>query len=206
LDARNNLAVTLRHLGDLEGAERIHRQIASAWAAKEEPRPQDEADALQNLAVVLEESGKLDEAEEALLRVRDLYDRVLAADHFRRAFPRLTLASIRLDRGEFTGAEEVAREAVNILAASLPDSSYVTMTGRCRLGRALAGQGRFGEARSLMEPAVEALARMAQPSIRYELECRRGLRDLYRALGADDRAAGQDRALRSLQQENGRSS
>jgi serine/threonine-protein kinase len=199
LQARNNLAVTLRHMGELEAAERVHREILAAWRAKGEGRERRVADALQNLAVVLQERGELAEAESRLVEARDLYDKVLGRDHYTRAYPRLTLASVRAVRGQFLGAERAAREAIEILEATMPESSYVTATARCRLGRALSGQGRHGEARTMLERGVETLSRTARPSVRYEIECRRALADLYRTTGRRDLARPQMAKLRRLE-------
>lgn len=199
LEARNNLAVTLRHLGRLESAETVHRAILAAWRAKSGDRDRQVADALQNLAVVLHERGALDSAEERLAEARDLYDSILPSDHYRRAYPRLTLASVHLDRGAFVAAERAAREATGILSATMPETSYVTATARCRTGRALLGQGRRSEARSLLESGVRTLAETTQPSVRYEVECRRALADLYRSLGREDLARRHGAEVRRLQ-------
>lgn len=199
LQARNNLAVTLRHMGELEAAERVHREILAAWRAKGEGRERRVADALQNLAVVLQERGELAEAESRLVEARDLYDTVLGPDHYTRAYPRLTLASVRTVRGQFLGAERAAREAIEILEATMPDSSYVTATARCRLGRALSGQGRHGEARTMLESGVETLSRTARPSVRYEIECRRALAELYRTTGRRDLVGPQLAEVRRLE-------
>ena len=199
LQARNNLAVTLRHVGDLEGAEAVHREILSAWRDKREEPDRQVADALQNLAVVLHERGALSEAERHLIDARDIYDEVLGEEHYLRAFPRLTLAAVRIDRGDFVPAERVAREAVAILTSALPSSSYITATARCRLGRALAGQGRREEARALLESGVKTLAATSQPSVRYQLECRRALADVYRLLGRRELAESQLAEVRNLE-------
>ena len=199
LQARSNLAVTLRHLGELAAAERVHRDILATWRSKEGSRDRRVADALQNLAVVLHEGGALAEAEAHLLEAREIYDAVLEPDHFVRAYPRLTLASVRIDRGDYRGAERVVREAVGILESTLPDSSYVIAAARCRLGRALAGRGRRSEARDLLEGGVETLAHTAQPSARYEVECRRALAELYRELGREDLARPQIAEIRTLE-------
>ena len=135
-------------------------------------------------------------AELHLLEARDLYDAALAPDHFKRALPRLTLTSVRLDRGDFGAAERVAREAAEILAASLPPSSFVRATADCRLGRALAGQGRRDEARALLEASVETLATTSQRSVRYQIECRRALAELYRDLGLEELARPHRAAVR----------
>ena len=203
LQARNNLAVTLRHLGELEAAERVHREILATWRAKRGARDRNVGDALQNLAVVLRERGRLEEAERRLEEARDVYDSVLEPGHFARAYPRLTLAAVRIDHGDFAAAERAAREAAGILAASFPESSYVTATARCRLGRALDGQGRRAEARELLEPSVETLARTAQPSARYQIECRRALAELYRSLGREELARPQTAAIRKLERRDG---
>jgi len=201
LQARNNLAVTLRHLGELEAAESVHRDILAALRSKEGTHGRRVADALQNLAVVLRERGQLARAEERLVEARDIYDSLLRPDHYLRAYPRLTLASIRTDRGEVLAAERVAREALEILEATMPSTSYVTATARCRLGRALIGQGRRSEARLLLEGGVATLAKTARPSVRYEVECRRALAQLYRALDRRDLARSQMVEVRRLEEE-----
>jgi ATP/maltotriose-dependent transcriptional regulator MalT len=150
--------------------------------------------------VVLHEEGSLNEAERFLSEARDLYDSLPGPQHFRRAFPRLTLAAVFLDQGAFVEAETAAREAEAILSSTLSQPSYVTATARCRMGRALAGQGRDGDARPLLEGAVETLSRTAQPSVRYRVECRSALARLYRRLGRKDLAADQERELRKIRE------
>ena len=198
LTARNNLAVTLGHLGDLEGAEAAHRRILEALEALPGDRVRSRADAHQNLAVVLQDRGALVEAEAQVREARDLYDAALERDHYQRAFPRLTLASLLMEKGDHTAAEQAAREAVDILEGSMGESSYVTATARCRVGRALAGQGSSTQARRLLEPAVAILARSSQPSVRYELECRRALQDLYGELGEEELERAQQKAIEAL--------
>lgn len=198
LEARNNLAITLRHTGNLERAENVHRHILNVWRHKAGNRGKEIADALQNLAVVLQEQGRLAEAERHLMEAKALYDSVLVKDHFRRAYPRLTLAALRLDQEEYVAAEEVAREAAAILSRSLSPSSHVTATARCRLARAEAGQGRYAEARSLLEESVKTLSLGAQPSARYEIECRQALAGVYRTLGREDRAEDQEEHIERL--------
>jgi len=199
LQARNNLAVTLRHLGELKESEAVHRRILATLRQKGDRPGQELASAIQNLAVVLHERGALGEAERHLLKAREIYDAVLEPGHYLRAFPRLTLASVRIDRGDFVAAERAAREAVGLLSSALPSSSYVTATARCRLGRAVAGQGHGEEARALLESGVRTLAATNQPSVRYQLECRHALAELYRKLGREELAESQMIEVRRLE-------
>ena len=203
LEARNNLAVTLRHLGDLEEAEAVQRRIVATWREKEGNRSRGLADALQNLAVILLEKGALDEAEGHLREARDLYDATLSPDHYLRAFPRLSLASVRLETGDFEEAERSARAAAEILSRALPEANYVTATAKCRTGRALAGQGFRREARVLLETSVRTLAGTSRPSIRYEMECRKALADLYLDLQEDELSRAQMARVRALEGQGG---
>lgn len=199
LQARNNLAVTLRHLGEVAGAEALHRQILAVWRRKQsEPGPQ-LADALQNLAVLLYEDGRAREAEPLLVEVRDIYDRLLEPTHYKRAFPRLTLASVQLAQDDYEGAERSAREASRILRGTFGAPVHVTAMADCRLARALAGSGRLDEARPLLESSVAVLARTNQPATRYEIECRGALADLYRDLGLGELAGPHLASLRELE-------
>jgi serine/threonine-protein kinase len=198
LEARNNLAVTLRQLGAYDEAEAVLLRVAGELRRRDGPGGIDLADVLQNLAVVLHEAGDLDGAARHLREARTLYDGVLGPDHYRRALPRLTLAAVLLDLGAYPGAEAAAREAEAILARTLPEDSYVRATASCRLGRALGGQGRTGEALALLESAVERLEAGTQPSSRYEIECREGLARLYRDLERDGPAETQLREVRRL--------
>jgi serine/threonine-protein kinase len=199
LQARNNLAVTLRNLGDLVGAEEVHSRVLTAWRTKREKPDWRLGDALQNMAIVLQEQGRLDEAIPLLLEARETYDAVLAPTHYRRAYPRLALAAVRIERGEFESAERFARESADILDSAFAEPNYLTAMADCRLGRALAGKGNLTAARGLLEPSVETLAGTNQPSPRYEVECRRALAAVYRKLGREDLAESHLAVARTLE-------
>jgi len=199
LEARNNLAVTLRQQGELEAAEDVQRQILASWLEKPGDRSRGLAASHQNLAVVLLEQGRMMEAERHLLKAMELYDSVLPGDHYLRAFPRLTLATVRIESGDFVGAEKSAREAAEILGPHLDDSDYITATANCRIGQALAGQGRVDAALPLLEASVETLTQTTRPSVRYELECRRALAELYRERGEPDLARVNQIRIRELE-------
>jgi Flp pilus assembly protein TadD len=172
LSTLNNLAVTLNEAGDPGGAAEIQRRILEI-RRRNTPggRSQEVASVLQNLALSYAEQGRHAEAERHLVEAHEIYLEVLPDGHYLTAFPLLTRASIQLDTGNAAGAEESARESTRILRSSLPPGHYATASAECRLGGALAAQGRFDEARALIDAALPVLEANDQTPGRLLEEC-----------------------------------
>jgi len=174
--AMNNLALLLASRGELAGAESLQRRVLDIRRRTLGEDHRETASGMQNLAAVLSREGKYDEAEQLLGRASEIYRRTLLPGNQLVAFPLLTQADIRLRRSDYPGAESSAREAARILREALPDGHWITAVAECRLGRALAGQGRLEEARPLLEGAAEDLAdREGTPQEKYLGACRAAL-------------------------------
>ncbi|HKK08090.1 MAG TPA: serine/threonine-protein kinase [Gemmatimonadota bacterium] len=172
----NNLALFLRRRGELEEAEGLERRVLEVRTRTLGEDHRLTADAHQNLAAVLAERGEYGEAERELSRASDIYRRTRPRDDPIRAYPLLTLADIRLRRSDFRGAERSAREASAILHRALPGGHWIPAIADCRLGRALAGEGRVDEARPLLTAAVDHLAdQTGTPRHTYLATCRAAL-------------------------------
>ncbi|MDP2480830.1 MAG: serine/threonine-protein kinase [Candidatus Palauibacterales bacterium] len=174
--AMNNLALLMASRGELAGAESLQRRVLDIRRRTLGEEHRETASAMQNLAAVLSREGEYDEAEDLLGRASEIYRRTLLPGNQLVAYPLLTQADIRLKRSNFRGAETSARRAVRILRQALPEGHWVTAVAECRLGRALAGQGRLDEARPLLEGAAGELAdREGTPQQKYLTACRAAL-------------------------------
>jgi tetratricopeptide (TPR) repeat protein len=97
-----------------------------------------------------------------------------------------SLADIHLDRGDFESAERQARKALDLLAGRV-DHLQEVGTAQLALGRALAGQGRVGEAEELIATADRIFEQASSVSHRADAWVARG--DLETQLGHDREAA-----------------
>jgi len=70
-------------------------------------------------------------------------------------------------------------EALGLLRAALPPGHFATSVAECRVGEALAGQGRPDEARPFLERGSEALLEAGRREAeRDRVECANALRGL----------------------------
>ena len=163
-------------MDDFTGAEEVQRALLDANRARFGPRSLAVAQVTQNLALTLKEQGRYPEADSLGSTAYELYRESRGDDFFQTAFPLRTLAEIRLTGGDHRGAEAVAREAVRILEATLPEGHFATAVATCRLGRARAGLGDRRQGRELIETAVRVLDEVEGASTAdYREECRAAL-------------------------------
>lgn len=177
--ARNNFGLLLANTGDLRGAEELQRHVLELRRGKFGAVHQEVASGLQNLATTLKSQGRYPEADSMAMEAHRIYLEVLEEGHFLTAYPLLSVSEIRLIERDYIGAEAVAREATGILRAALPEGHFATAVADCRWGRALAGQGRFGEARRHLEAAAPSLRALEREGfVRYRDECLTALDNL----------------------------
>lgn len=111
----------------------------------------------QNLAATLYRLKDIDGTVEATSKARSIFLRTIEPGMYLHAMPDLTVSAVYLDEGAFGDAERVARRALGILEDALPETSRPRLMARCRLGRALMGQGRMKEGRAHVEAAILVL-------------------------------------------------
>ncbi len=172
MSSRNNYAILLRLMGELAASEEVYRTLLEGQRQRYGDVDAEIAASLQNLAVAVKDQGRFAEAEGLSLQAHDMFEETRGADFFQTAFPLLTISEIRLVLEDYVGAESVARQARAILGAALPSGHFATAIAECRVGQALAGQGRRTEARPFLQAGVEALGAGERPEVEaYRLEC-----------------------------------
>jgi eukaryotic-like serine/threonine-protein kinase len=168
----NNLGTVLMEAEDYAGAEQVHRRILEMRrrlsGGDDDPEV---AGSLQNLAAALLRQHRFAEAESLSLRAAGIYGRVTPAGHYLRAFPLMSITESRLLQRDGRGAEETALRALRILRGALPVGHYATAAAECRVGAALALQGRLVAAEPLVTAALAAMQSNEQTPERLVREC-----------------------------------
>jgi tetratricopeptide (TPR) repeat protein len=129
------------------------------------------AGSFQNLAAVLKDLGRFREADSLAARAYDIFRSTTPQGHYLPAFPLLTRSEILLEAGDSALAAVVAAEALAILEPALPADHFAVGVARCRLGAALLGSGRIGEARAEIDSGVRILREDARTRPAYLEEC-----------------------------------
>jgi hypothetical protein len=160
----NNYAILLRLMADPQ-PESAFRQLLALLHDRYGDVDGEIAATLQNLAATVKDQGRYAEAEELSRSAHEMFAVTRGPGHFQTAFPLLTIAEIRLLQDDFSGAEITAREAPVILREALPPGHFATAVAECRVGQALAGQGRPGDARPFLQAGVGALLPGERPEV-----------------------------------------
>ena len=164
----NNLGVLLRNTGELHAAEkhlrealRIRRAVWVEQARGAVPDPVDSrrrcgdvATTLVNLAAVLKNEGRLDEAEDLYRESLTLFLEALGREHYRIAVVLNNLALLLTDRGRYREAEPLFREGLVIRRKVFGNEHQATATGLKNLALLLARRERYAEAEVLYREAL----------------------------------------------------
>ncbi len=170
----NNLGLVLSSMRDHEGSERVHRRVLAIRRGPDGAETLDVASSLQNLAAALLRAGRHAEADSLAREAYRIYRDLAPEGSHLPALPLLSQAEIRLAAGDDAGAEAVARSALEILRPALPPGHFATAVAECRIGMALARQGRPQPAAPLIERARDALHRWEGTPQRLVEECDAG--------------------------------
>jgi eukaryotic-like serine/threonine-protein kinase len=162
LDALNNLGVMYARRGDQTSAERVQREVLARRIEKYGQHHEMVAISYQNLASALTHQGRYDESIPLHRKAYEIYRSVLAPTNFTTALPLLSVAYAELERGRATAAESAAREAVQRLAATMPDTFFLGVA-ECLLGLAQQREGRAGEGDALLASARPLIADSLAP-------------------------------------------
>jgi len=170
---RNNLAVALNEADQTGAAIAQFRKILAQTRIAYGIRSLEAGEVLQNLGAALVRNRQFAEAEKDLGEAETIFGLHLPDNHPRRAFPALTRAELRIAQGRFVSAQSEASRAFSLLSKALPAGHFATEVARCRIGIALAGQGKVREARPLLKAAYRGLtgSKMPVPD-RYLVPCK----------------------------------
>ena len=111
--------------------------------------------------------------------------------------------SIIVAQREYTAAEPILRECVQLPELVLPDSDWRIASVRSILGASLAGQGKFDEAEPLMVKALNALQGDPESPVTKVREALVRLVKLYDARREPEKAARAREILSEIPKEQG---
>jgi eukaryotic-like serine/threonine-protein kinase len=185
----NNLAWLLRMKGQLVEAERRYAEALVVLRANFGDRHPNLALVQGNLCSLLEETGERLRARalcaEALAMLRDLG----AGDHQGAGRAVAVLGRLALVDTPPHEVEAMARQALEIFRAELPEDHKFVAEAKALLGASLARQHRYPEAEAELEAGLARL-RNSRGDAGYETRwALREAAELHRALGHDRRAA-----------------
>jgi serine/threonine-protein kinase len=170
LSALNNLGFLYHRRKDHALAEETHARLLGRQVAKHGPAHRAVADSYQNLAGAITQLGRYEESVPLHREAYRIYKNVLNDDNYIIAFPLLSIAYAELQRGEASGAEAAAREALARFEATV-GGSYLEGVARCLLGLSLERQGQAEQGGALLTGAHE-LMRTASIPEPYPTLCR----------------------------------
>lgn len=152
-----SLANVAQARGDLETAERRYGEAVDVLRAAGETAHL--AGALHNLASLLRDAGRLEDARRCFREALDLNAAHLGDDHPEVAMIKTSLSLVEGALGANAEAETLARQAVAVLDHSFPADSPWTAAARRALGSSLSAQERYDEAEPFLTGDLEWLRR-----------------------------------------------
>jgi eukaryotic-like serine/threonine-protein kinase len=159
ISALNNLGYMYHGRMDLEGAERVHRELLSRNLAKHGAVHRAVADSYQNLGSALTYQGRYKESIPLHRKAYDIFRTVLNDDNHTIAIPLLSLAYAEMQHGDLPGAEAAASEALDRFVESVP-GTHLEGVARCLLGLVLERQGRNEEGTVLVNESHALIGRV----------------------------------------------
>ncbi len=161
------------------------------------------AGSLRELAALLLELGRPDDAEPFLREALAIRSRAVPMDDIQLAGEAAVLTLCLLIEGKFTEAEAPARACLAIRETKLPDN-WLTFNSRSQLGGSLLGQKKYAEAEPLLLSAYEGMRQREaaippQGKVRIQETLQR-LVQLYEATGEPEKAAEWNKKLAEFDQ------
>jgi tetratricopeptide (TPR) repeat protein len=149
----NDLAVLLRHQGDLTGARLLHERALAIRERVLGPEHPDTAESLNELAVVIQEHD-LKGARRLHERALAIRDKVLGPEHPQTAASLIKLWSVLWEEGDLAGARPLLERALAIRERVLGPEHPDTAWNLHYLANHLFTEGDFAGARRLYERAL----------------------------------------------------
>lgn len=157
----NTMAVSLEELGDKEGAYDLYYRIIEI--RREQPDQGSNLSVnLNNLAILLQQDGKLDEADELFSEAVELINTIYGFEHPFMAYTLNGYSGVHQDRGEYDRAEEDLRNALQIGRAVFPENHPFNAVVLHNLGSLFKDIGNYNEAAVYFEEGL-ALRRQNLP-------------------------------------------
>ena len=156
LKLRNDLALCLQDRGDAAGAERIYREVLEVLGARWN---QHEVASITkaNLGMLLQATGRLDEAEVLILEALDEHRAQVGSRSLEMAMDWNNLALLRKDQGDLGGAEDAFRQALEVLVGGLDPGHPNIALVEINMADLLQRMNRGPEAIALLEKAGASL-------------------------------------------------
>ena len=153
----NNLGIVLGEAEDLDAAVEVHRRILDIRIGRYGTEDHHEVGvSYQNLAAALVRAGSLADGASKARRAEEIFRTVHGEGHYAVAFALITRTDAALQAGKGREAEGTIRAAIGILEPQF-GPGFPTAAATCRLGRALALQGRTDEAENLIQGSLHTL-------------------------------------------------
>ncbi|MEM1203278.1 MAG: tetratricopeptide repeat protein [Acidobacteriota bacterium] len=183
LRVQNSLAVTLRHLGELDTARVTQETVLETSQKLHGPKHLDTLTAQANLAGILKAQGDLSGARDLQEAVRETSQQLLGLEHPVALNARANLAdSLRL-QGELPAARELQEQVLETLCRIWGPEHPVTVTARANLAGTLLAQGDFQHAREFAERVLASRRRVLGPEHPDTLEAQADLAVVLRVQG-----------------------
>ena len=157
--ARENLAGTIKALGDPEGARVLEEKVLQV---RSRTLPDDHPDlqwARGNLASTIKALGDLEGARALEEKVLEVRTRTLSDDHFDLQTARQNLALTLFKMGDHAGARPILERVFEIRSRTLTDDDPDLRAARGNLARVLSALGEHSGARALQEKELESCSR-----------------------------------------------
>ena len=117
-----------------------------------------------------------------------IYREVYADHHYLIGLALSNLASVYLERKEYTRAEQLYREVIRRYTETLSPGHLNTAIARLKLGRALRRQRRYPEAEESLLASYDTMNKQASPSVSWLQSARKELATLYDAMNEPEKA------------------
>ncbi len=196
LDALDALAGMAHSLGHADRAEQLEEEAYRGYLASLGPHAQGTLQAMNTLAVMKAEVGKLDEARQLYEQLIPTLEQVFPRDERRiRANARSNLAAVVHRQLKFSEALALTRANLEDFTARYGSDDYLTLDETGSLANLLTDMGESATALPLFRTAIDGLRRILHERHRIVLGHRYNLARTVKALGDIETARDMVRSL-----------
>jgi tetratricopeptide (TPR) repeat protein len=173
----NNLALLLKHQGDLAGVRPLFERALTIWEKALGPEHPDTAAFLNCLALLLQDQGNFTEARPLYDRALAISEKVLGPEHPQTMATVNNIAFVLEAQGDLTGAQPLYERALAISEKVLGPEHEATATTLSNFARLLNKSGHPEDAEPLFQRAIgigQKLLGLGHPlTHRYRSHCAR---------------------------------